>query len=288
MFLKIYGEMPHSSNCYVVRHEAPSIELIRSVTLFASNLCYSGLNYIVFLTLWTFMAHHKHHHNHHHSDELHGHSLSGEIMCHLPQAVFSVALALIVLSLVTYFSAGILPKIACKSAHMLFHSFHFMHIVFATTGTVVTFCRFSKNILKTVLIGIICPLIFCTLSDVIIPYIGGRLLGVSMHFHICFVSELANIMPFMLIGLINGFAISKHPEVTRGSYAAFSHGVHIFVSSLASSFYLVSHGFTHWYLQIGMVFLFLVIAVVVPCTLSDIVVPIAYARAGRKNEKYPL
>jgi hypothetical protein len=234
------------------------------------------------------MSHHNHTHDHKHSDKLHGHGLYGELMCHLPQAVFSVALALIVLSFVTYFSAGLMPKVACKSAHMLFHSFHFMHIVFAATGTVVTFSRFSRNIFKTILIGILCPAVFCTLSDVIIPYLAGRLMGVDMHFHICFLTELTNIVPFMIVGIINGIAMSKHSEESQESYATFSHGVHIFISSLASTFYLVSHGFINWYLQIGMVFVFLVVAVVVPCTLSDVVVPIAFAKAGKKNEKYPV
>lgn len=227
-------------------------------------------------------------HHHHHSSELHGHSLIGEIMCHLPQAIFSVALALIVLSFVTYFSLSQVPlKIACKGAHILFHSFHFMHITFAAAGALVTFRRFSRRIGPSLIMGIVCPMVFCTLSDVIIPYIGGRILGVPMHFHFCFWKELANVLPFLVVGLINGFAMSNHPETRHGSLATFSHGVHIFISSLAATFYMVSHGFTDWYLQIGMVFLFLVTAVVVPCTLSDIVVPITFAKAGN-NEKHPL
>ena len=59
-----------------------------------------------------------------------------------------------------------------------------------------------------------------------------------------------------------------------------------FVSSLASTFYLVAHGFAHWHTQIGLVFLSLIVAVVIPCTLSDLVVPMTFARAGRGNEKH--
>jgi len=231
--------------------------------------------------------HPTHKHSHSHDHELHGHSIYGELMCHLPQAIFSVALGLIVLSFVTYFSIGQKQLSAtCKGAHMLFHSFHFIHIVFAAAGAVVTFRRFSSNFFNSLLIGILCPVVFCTLSDIVIPYLGGRILGVKMHFHLCFVTELANVVPFLIVGIINGFAMSNHPEIRHGSLATFSHGVHIFISSLAATFYMVSHGFTHWYEMIGMVFLFLVIAVVVPCTLSDIVVPITFAKASKNNEKH--
>ena len=47
-----------------------------------------------------------------------------------------------------------------------------MHIVFAATGTVITFMRFSKHSagITYCLIG---PTIFCVLSDAVLPYIAG-------------------------------------------------------------------------------------------------------------------
>lgn len=223
-------------------------------------------------------------HIHDHAEE---HTLMGELSCHLPHAIFSVAFALSVLSFVSYFSLNTIDMpITCRGAHMLFHSFHFMHIAFAATGTVITFRRFSRNILRCLIVGVLSPAIFCTLSDVVLPYLGGKLLGVDMHFHFCFASELINVVPFLMVGIINGFAMSSHHEGRQGLYSHFSHAIHILISSLASTFYLVSHGFTAWYLYIGTVFLFLVIAVVVPCTLSDVVVPMAFARIGGGNEKH--
>jgi hypothetical protein len=107
-----------------------------------------------------------------------------------------------------------------------------------------------------------------------------------MHFHICFYSELSNVLPFLFVGIITGFVLSANHSSKQGGYSLTSHTVHIFVSALASAFYLVGHGFTNWYAHIGMVFLSLIIAVVVPCTLSDVVVPIMFARADKKNEKH--
>ena len=88
-------------------------------------------------------------------------------------------------------------------------------------------------------------------------------------------------LPFLFVGLINGFVMSKHHEANQKMYSIFSHFVHIFVSSLAATFYLVAHGFTDWYKDMGFVFLFMIIAVVIPCTLSDVVVPMSLARAKK-------
>ncbi len=169
---------------------------------------------------------------------------------------------------------------------MLFHSFHFMHIVFAATGTVITFRRFNKNLFSSLFVGMWVPVLFCTLSDSILPYLGGRALGVAMSFHLCFFTELSNILPFLFVGILNGFVLSRHGQESQKVYSIFSHFIHIFVSSLASTFYLVAHGFMDWYKDIGFVFLFIIIAVVIPCTLSDVVVPMAYARVAKKNEKH--
>jgi hypothetical protein len=223
--------------------------------------------------------HHGHDHDHYHDHE---HTLNAELVHHLPYAIFSVAFALIILSFVTLtFRATADTTLAHKGSLMLFHSFHFMHIVFAATGTLITFRRFSKNVVASLFVGIASPAIFCTLSDSILPYLGGRALGVNMSFHLCFVTELWNVLPFLFVGLINGFVMSKHHEANQKMYSIFSHFVHIFVSSLASTFYLVAHGFTDWYKDIGFVFLFIILAVVIPCTLSDVVVPMSLARAKK-------
>lgn len=221
----------------------------------------------------------------HHSD--HSHSLYGELMCHLPYAIFSVALGLGLLSFFSYFSS-----VHTETAHVqrgaaiLFHSFHFMHIVFAATGTLITFFRFSRDVVKGLLVGLISPAVFCSLSDSVLPYFGGKLLGVDMHFHMCFASELSNVLPFLIVGVVNGFIMGWIHPGSNNLYAIFSHAIHIVISSLASIFYLVAHGFFDWHEQIGFVFLYLIIAVVVPCTLSDVAIPMMLARVGSKNEKH--
>lgn len=234
-------------------------------------------------------AHHQHDHDNHgchdhngagHDDHGHAHSIYGEVVCHLPYAIFASAFALAILSFISVGHTD--AQQLCTTAHGLFHSFHFMHIVFAATGTLITFFRFSPSRTTALLVGVISPAIFCTLSDAIIPYFSGMMMGVPMEFHLCFLTEWRNVLPFLFVGLVNGIILSGHQEGKRALYSLFSHTVHILVSALASLFYLVAYGCTDWLDSIGVVFLFLIIAVVVPCSLSDIVVPMVLAR---KNEK---
>lgn len=215
----------------------------------------------------------------------HEHTITSEIICHFPYAVFSVLMGLATLSFISFLSMTNLDAEATRrGSHLLFHSFHFMHIVFAATGTLITYYRFSKNILKGLLVGIFTATVFCTLSDSVLPYIGGRLLGIDMHFHLCFWTELDKILPFLFVGLLNGYVMSKHHQSKQTFYSKFSHFIHILVSSFAAIFFLVSHGFVDWSAHIGYVFLFLIVAVVGPCTFSDVVVPMYFATKGDKKK----
>jgi hypothetical protein len=224
-----------------------------------------------------------HHHNSDHEHEEHSGSLGHELLHHLPYAIFSVAGSLILLSLISNFMSPNDGEQATEAADSLFHSFHFLHIIFAATGTVITFMRFSKSLIKAFFVGLISPAIFCTLSDAILPYYGGRMLGVPMHWHVCFYTELANVLPFLLIGILNGMVMGKHHYSKLASFSVNSHFVHIFVSSLAASCFLLAHGFSNWSASIGLVFIFLIVAVLLPCTMSDVVVPMLFAKADKKK-----
>lgn len=216
-------------------------------------------------------------------DLKHEHSVWSEIMCHFPYAVFSVAFSLIILNFMDFISNQNTNDLS-EVWFTMFHSFHFMHITFAAVGALITFLKVTKgkHILKAVIFSGISSSIFCILSDIVFPYLGGRLLGVDMSFHICLLHELDNILPFLAVGLLTGWVLSKHEEDTLGMFGLWSHFTHIFVSSLASSFYMVSNGFTDWTCQIGYVFLVLIVAVVIPCTLSDIAAPMYLAKLGKR------
>ncbi len=219
---------------------------------------------------------------HEHGTLEHHHTVMGELLCHFPYAIFSVAFAMICLSILSFIPFG---SGHFSIGYRLFHNFHFLHLLFAATGTMLTFRRFSRNVPLGIVVGLLVPAVFCTVSDAFLPYIGGKIVNLDMHFHWCFLSHLDTVLPFLTIGMLNGWVMSSHPSNLHLFYSLGFHFLHIFISSMASILYLVSFGFSDWWAHMGFVFLFLIFAVLIPCTLSDIVVPMVFARFKKKTHK---
>lgn len=248
------------------------------------------------------MNHEKNNQHGHHAEKNqpvleHHHTIFEEIMCHLPYAIFSVALAMMFLSFIT--GDTTMAAHVCSHGHghthhhnhdllpyRLFHNFHYLHLLFAGTGTVLTFRRYSKSLVKCIAVGFFVPAVFCTLSDAILPFLGGRLLDLEMQFHWCFINHLSTVLPFLLVGIFNGWVMSNHQSSRQLFYSAGFHFIHIFISALASVLYLVSFGFTHWWSQMGFVFMYMILAVLIPCTLADIVVPMLFAKTKNGYHKH--
>lgn len=200
-------------------------------------------------------------------------------MAHFPYAIISVALSIIFLSILTH------QHFNSHDAHKLFHVFHYLHLLFSGTGVILIFRKYSKNIPMALLAGIIVPAVFCTLSDSILPFIGGYHLGLDMHFHWCFIDHLGEVLPFLGFGIANGFAISSHSESRQMFYSAGSHFFHILISSMASILYFFSFGLENWYAHIAFIFVYLIGAVLIPCSLADIVVPMSFAKFYNKRKR---
>jgi len=162
-------------------------------------------------------------------------------------------------------------------AHASFHLFHPLHICLSAIATTSLFWRHERHALRAMTVGAVGTIIPCGLSDYLFPYLGGLLLGQPMELHMCLVDHPQLFFPFLALGIVGGFWAE---ERLTGSHL-FSHGAHIFVSSAASLLYLISFGFTAWMTDVRFVFpalLTIVLAVWVPCCISDIAVPAAAAK----------
>jgi len=224
-----------------------------------------------------------------------------ELTHHFPYGTLSVAVAIMLLSLINVFFNGGISE--CVSAHahhihdhahhhahssgmdILFHTFHFIHIIYAASGAMLMYYKYTrKNLFKSILIGTISATAFCTLSDILLPYAAGLMMGVDMNLHICFVSELQNIIPFLLVGILNGVAMAKIYEKSKQSVSLQLHFFHTFISAMASIFYAVGNGLTDFHEHLGLFFVLMLVAVVLPCTVSDVAAPLFFARI-LDNEK---
>jgi hypothetical protein len=213
-----------------------------------------------------------------------------ELIHHFPYGTLSVACAFMLLSIMNiFFSGGISDCVShahCCTDHahssgmdVLFHTFHFIHIIYAASGAMLMYYKYTeRQLFKAILIGIFSSIGFCTISDILLPYAAGLLLGVEMNLHICFFSELQNIIPFLVIGILNGVAIAKIYDKNKENSSLQLHFFHTFISAMASIFYAVGNGLVDFHQHLGLFFLLMLVAVVLPCTLSDVVAPLFFAR----------
>lgn len=204
--------------------------------------------------------------------EGHTRHIAEELQEHLPYAVLSVAIALAILGMLTFVSVLLGAANFAKAAKSLFHVFHPLHMLFSATATTAMFWRHERRLFKAMIIGLVGAAGICGLSDIVIPYISGFLLGVKMELHICLIRHPMVIVPFLISGIFVGLIV---PTSTHGA-TIFTHSAHVLVSSVASVLYLVSFGLSGWVEVGGMVFIYMVLAVLLPCCTSDIVFPLLF------------
>ncbi len=193
-----------------------------------------------------------------------------ELREHLPYSIFSVVIGIIILGILTFIAEVLGASDISNPSKELFHVFHPIHLFFSATATTAMFWRYEKKVFKAIIIGFVGSVGICGVSDIFMPYISGLLMGIKMNLHVCIIEHPGLIMPFVIAGLFIGFMV---PDTTRKS-TIFSHAAHILTSSMASIFYLISFGLTNWVHLIGSVFIFTVLAVMIPCCISDIVLPL--------------
>ena len=160
----------------------------------------------------------------------------------------------------------------------MFHLFHPLHICLSAIATTSLFWRYERHLIRALVVGSLGTIIPCGLSDYFFPYVGGLILGQPMKLHVCIVEHPQLFFPFLALGIVAGFWAEE--RLASASHL-FSHGAHVFVSGAASLLYLMSFGFTAWMTDVRFVFpafLIVVLAVWIPCCISDIVVPTATVR----------
>jgi len=200
-----------------------------------------------------------------------------ELREHLPYTIFAVSIGIIIIGLLS-FIAG-LHTYAAHSFHDLYHIFHPLHLLFSASATTAMYLKYEKSLIKALLIALVGTIGVCGLSDIILPYAACYLLGITPELHICFIQHPVLVAPFIVTGIFLGFLACPHTHKST----IFAHASHVLVSSMASILYLVSFGLTHWMHDIGLVFIFVVISVIIPCCSSDIILPLMISKQRGKT-----
>lgn len=203
-----------------------------------------------------------------------------ELLGHAPFTALGAVAGVAVMLIIHFANAS------QEVSEAFFYTLHPLHVVLSALATAAMYKLYSKKsrLWTIVLIGYTGSVGIATLSDIIIPYLGGSTLSIPMEFHLPFLE--AEKMPF--IGLpkwlivnaaaVIGIAIGAWKPNTR-----FPHLGHVLLSTWASLFSFTAFGVADWLPLLPFIFLFLFLSVWLPCCISDIVYPLLWVPGGEAH-----
>jgi hypothetical protein len=196
--------------------------------------------------------------------------LSTELRHHLPWSAGGVLTGLALVWLLL----NLVPGDSLSLTLQLFHLAHPTHLLLSAAATAAMVVVHGGGAWRAVGIGLVASAGVCTLSDIILPWIGGSALaGIDhMHWHLCVLEHPILVVPFLALGLAVGVLGGRRVERST----IYSHAGHVLVSALASLLYLTAFGLELSVSTLGPVLLILMAAVMLPCCVSDIVVPVLF------------
>ena len=165
-------------------------------------------------------------------------------------------------------------RLPFRTSYNIFYTLHPIHVVLSALVTASMYKLYRKGKVRIwilLIIGYVGSIGIATLSDSIIPYLGETLLRLpNKEIHIGFIEKWWLVNPVALVGVAIGYLrpTTKLP-----------HSGHVLISTWASLFHIImALGSTVNWITMLVVFLFLFLAVWIPCCLSDIVFPLLFVR----------
>jgi len=171
-------------------------------------------------------------------------------------------------------------NIPTQISQTAFYTLHPIHVVLSAMVTTAMYVKYKKSkIWAVILIGWTGSIGIATMSDVLVPYLGGTLLHIEMSFHVPFIETskmpVIGIQTWIVVNgaALLGIAIGYWKQTTK-----IPHFGHVLLSTWASLFYFTAFGTANWLPLLPFVFLLLFLAVWIPCCLSDIVYPLLFIK----------
>ena len=204
-----------------------------------------------------------------------------QLVRHAPFTALGAVAGIVVMVIIVFSNA---PR---EISNAFFYTLHPLHVVLSALATTAMYRLNGRGKLWVVIfIGYTGSIGIATLSDIVIPYLGGVLLNVPMEFHLPFIET--GKMPFIGIekwmvvnaAAVIGIAIAYWKPATR-----FPHMGHVLLSTWASLFSFTAFGVANWIPLLPFIFLFLFLSVWIPCCVSDIVYPLLWVREGQATEQ---
>ncbi len=199
--------------------------------------------------------------------------IARELKRHAPFTAFGAVTGIIIMFL--------FYRLPSRVSYNIFYTLHPIHIVLSALVTASMYKLYRKGKVRIwilLIIGYVGSIGIATLSDSIIPYLGETLLRLpNKEIHIGFIEKWWLVNPLAIIGI----ALAYLKPTTK-----FPHAGHVLLSTWASLFHIMMalSGVINW-ISVVITFLFLFLAVWIPCCVSDIVFPLLFVKNRRKGAK---
>jgi len=205
--------------------------------------------------------------------------ISRELKLHVPFTTFGAITGIVIML--------IFQKLPPRISYNIFYILHPIHVLLSALVTASMYrlhkcerisdkcIRGKCNLWVLLIIGYVGSIGIATISDSVIPYLGETMLGMpNREIHIGFIEKWWLVNPLAIAGAL----IACFRPTTK-----FPHAGHVLLSIWASLFHIIiAIGQPLHWLAYTAIFLFLFLAVWLPCCLSDIVFPLLFVRNSKK------
>jgi len=180
----------------------------------------------------------------------------------------------------------VFQKLPSKTAYNIFYILHPVHVLLSALVTSAIYglhtCPPGKhikgkcNLWMLFVIGYIGSVGIATISDSVIPYLGEILLKMpKREIHLGFIEKWWLVNPLAILGIVIAYFWPK---------TKFPHAGHVLISTWASLFHIImALGQTLDWVDYITIFIFLFLAVWVPCCVSDFVFPLLFVKEEKKE-----
>ncbi len=200
--------------------------------------------------------------------------IARELKEHIPFTALGAVTGIAIMVIIVF------ARIPTPISEAAFYTLHPIHVLLSALVTTAMYKRYSKGKLwAAILIGYAGSIGIATLSDAVIPYLGGVLLNIDIGFHVPFIETEE--MPFFGVAkwvVINSAAVIGIAIGCWKQFTKIPHSGHVLLSTWASLFYFTAFGTTSWIPLLPLIFIFIFLSVWLPCCLSDIVFPLLFVR----------
>jgi len=195
-----------------------------------------------------------------------------ELRAHAPFTAFGTMTGIVIMAAFVQF------HVSRNVSGTLFWIFHPLHVLLSAWVTTAMYRNHTEGgWLRTLIIGYVGSVGIATLSDSLMPFVGEWLLDLpNRGVHVGFIEKW---------WLVNPLAFAVIILVYRFSHTKISHAGHVLLSTWASLFHIMMALETSIdVVTIILVYVFLFLAVWVPCCTSDIIFPLLWIDKNSRND----